>query len=92
MASTSDERDDALDYLCVLDFEATCETREQMQKGDMEIIEFPTVLVNLRTMQREAEFQRFVHTKRFPVSPYCTEVTGITQVRPHSTVSAMHSL
>ena len=70
------------DYLCVLDFEATCNTKDEMRRGDMEIIEFPTVLVNCRTLQREAEFQRFVKTKKYPlVSPYCTEVTGITQVR-----------
>lgn len=39
-----------LDYLCVLDFEATC---EEVNPDDYlhEIIEFPVLLLNLKTLQ-----------------------------------------
>ena len=67
------------DYFCVLDFEATCNTKEQMNRGDMEIIEFPSVLLKQDTLEKIDEFQRFVKTRKFPVSQYCTDVTGITQ-------------
>ena len=67
-------------YFVVLDFEATCNTKEQMNRGDMEIIEFPSVLIKRSTMEIVDEFQRFVKTKKFPeISQYCTDVTGITQ-------------
>ena len=40
----------ALDYLCVLDFEATC---EEVNPDDYlhEIIEFPVLLLNLKTLE-----------------------------------------
>ena len=39
-----------LDYLCVLDFEATC---EEVNPDDYlhEIIEFPVLLLNLKTLE-----------------------------------------
>ena len=39
-----------LDYLCVLDFEATCEDPNPPDYIH-EIIEFPVVLLNLKTLQ-----------------------------------------
>lgn len=45
----------------------------------MEIIEFPSVLLDTSTMEVVDTFQRFVTPKKFPVSPFCTELTGITQ-------------
>lgn len=39
-----------LDYLCVLDFEATCEA-ENPPDYIHEIIEFPVLLLNLKTLQ-----------------------------------------
>lgn len=39
-----------LDYLCILDFEATCEA-ENPPDYVHEIIEFPVLLLNLKTLQ-----------------------------------------
>ncbi len=46
----------SLDYLCVLDFEATC---EEPNPPDYihEIIEFPVVLLNLRTLEVVSEWK-----------------------------------
>ena len=90
-----------LRYLLVLDFEATC--------GDgvwnSEIIEFPTLLYDLRERELDvylhyswilnistfstyitglvkATFHEYVKPQIHPqLTPYCTELTGITQVR-----------
>ena len=63
-------------YLAVLDFEATCWS----DKPDHEIIEWPTVVVDLQTLEVVDEFRVFVRPKRQPVlSAFCIELTGITQ-------------
>lgn len=67
------------DYICVLDFEATCDTKQQMNRGDMEIIEFPSVLIDCAQKKVVDQFQRFVITQKFKVSQYCADLTGITQ-------------
>lgn len=46
------------EYFLVLDFEATCE--EDTQIKPQEIIEFPTVVVNTKTLQIESEFHHYV--------------------------------
>jgi inhibitor of KinA sporulation pathway (predicted exonuclease) len=67
-----------LDYLLVLDFEATCE-RDKLIKPQ-EIIEFPVVALNLKTLQVDAIFQSYVKPVAHPkLSKFCTELTGITQ-------------
>jgi 3'-5' exoribonuclease 1 len=38
------------DYICVIDFEATC-TENCLSDFPHEIIEFPIVLINIKTMQ-----------------------------------------
>jgi len=68
----------SVDFLAVLDFEATCEDGVQLKP--QEIIEFPTVLVNARTGQVAAEFHHYVTPDVNPVlTAFCTELTGITQ-------------
>ena len=69
----------SFDLICVLDFEATCDTEGRMRRMDMEIIEFPSVLIDSSTMEVVDEFQRFVTPLKYGVSPFCTELTGITQ-------------
>lgn len=67
-----------IDFFLVLDFEATCDN--QVKLRPQEIIEFPVLKVNAKTMQIEATFHSYiqpdVHTN---LTPFCTELTGITQ-------------
>lgn len=68
----------ALEHLVVLDFEATCDTNGAPQP--QEVIEFPSVLVSLRERAVVDAFESFVRPTHHPVlTPFCTELTGITQ-------------
>eukprot|EP00026_Physarum_polycephalum_P015014 Phypoly_transcript_15593.p1 GENE.Phypoly_transcript_15593~~Phypoly_transcript_15593.p1 ORF type:complete len:252 (+),score=34.54 Phypoly_transcript_15593:86-841(+) len=72
-------------YICVLDFEATCEKDNKAYLN--EVIEFPSVL--WRVAQNPNEKPVFVYVSEIqnyvkPVvnkilTPFCTELTGITQ-------------
>ncbi|MDC0366998.1 exonuclease domain-containing protein [bacterium] len=76
------------DYYLVVDFEATCDNRPGKKcvvpRYQMEVIEFPMVLVDAREKPAQvvpnAEFQTYVkpvlHTQ---LTPFCVELTGITQ-------------
>jgi len=68
-------------YLCVLDFEKTCQDRElDANFGPQEIIEFPSVLVARGVAAPVAQFESYVRPKTHPtLTPFCTELTGITQ-------------
>ncbi|XP_034478686.1 ERI1 exoribonuclease 2-like isoform X2 [Drosophila innubila] len=68
-------------YVIAVDFEATCwEKQAPPQWREAEIIEFPAVLVNLKTGKIEAEFHKYVMPIESPrLSTYCTELTGIEQ-------------
>jgi len=66
------------DFYAVIDFECTCERGARSFKH--EIIEFPVVFLNARTLEVEMEFRRFVRPTEKPVlSPFCKELTGIEQ-------------
>ena len=58
MSQKSKAAKQKFDYFLVLDFEATCE--ENNRSFPNEIIEFPTVLVDAKTLQTVAEFRQFV--------------------------------
>lgn len=67
-------------FVCVLDFEATCE--DNCPSYQNEIIEFPAVLMRLDVdkLVKISEFQQYVKPIINPVlSKFCTELTGITQ-------------
>ncbi|KRF98169.1 uncharacterized protein Dwil_GK15944, isoform C [Drosophila willistoni] len=68
-------------YVIAVDFEATCwEKQAPPQWREAEIIEFPAVLVNLKTGKVEAEFHKYIMPIESPrLSSYCTELTGIQQ-------------
>ncbi|EDW01271.1 GH20546 [Drosophila grimshawi] len=68
-------------YVIAVDFEATCwEKQAPPQWREAEIIEFPAVLVNLKTGKIEAEFHKYIMPFESPrLSTYCTELTGIDQ-------------
>lgn len=65
-------------YAVVLDFEATCWERKPVRP--QEIIEFPSVLVLLDTMEVVDEFTSFVRPFHNPkLTSFCCELTSITQ-------------
>ncbi|XP_033632736.1 3'-5' exoribonuclease 1-like [Asterias rubens] len=67
------------DYLCVIDFEATCEEPTPIDYIQ-EIIEFPIVLVNTKTMKIEDKFDSFIRPELNPrLSTFCKDLTSITQ-------------
>ncbi|XP_072261340.1 3'-5' exoribonuclease 1 isoform X2 [Pyxicephalus adspersus] len=75
----SSEVDTYYDYICVIDFEATCEDSNAPDYIH-EIIEFPIVLLNTRTLEIEDTFQRYVRPEIKPqLSQFCINLTGITQ-------------
>jgi inhibitor of KinA sporulation pathway (predicted exonuclease) len=65
-------------YLCVCDVEATC---DEFVKGYVhEIIEFPVVVVDLEEATIVDEFHSYVQpTVNTTLTPFCTQLTGITQ-------------
>ena len=67
------------DYLIYIDIEATCE--EPNPKHFIhEIIEFPAVMVELKSGEVESEFHQYIKPKINPkLSDFCTSLTGIEQ-------------
>ncbi|XP_008313668.1 3'-5' exoribonuclease 1 [Cynoglossus semilaevis] len=67
------------DYICVVDFEATCE-EDNPPDFLHEIIEFPMVLINTHTLEIVDSFQEHVKPELNPkLSDFCVKLTGITQ-------------
>eukprot|EP01147_Barroeca_monosierra_P002623 gene2623-5525_t len=65
-------------YICVVDFEATCE--ENDANFPNEIIEFPVVIVDVQKKEIIEKVQFYCRPKLNPVlSSFCIELTGITQ-------------
>eukprot|EP00042_Codosiga_hollandica_P044105 m.428859 g.428859 ORF g.428859 m.428859 type:complete len:277 (-) comp56710_c0_seq2:92-922(-) len=68
----------AFDFAAVLDFEAVCEQGVRIQP--QEIIEWPTVLFDLRSRTVVDEFHFYIKPRHHPtLTAFCTELTGITQ-------------
>ncbi|KAM4614624.1 3'-5' exoribonuclease 1 isoform 1-T1 [Polymixia lowei] len=67
------------DYICVVDFEATCE-EDNPPDFLHEIIEFPMVLINTHTLEIVDTFREYVKPEVNPqLSDFCVKLTGITQ-------------
>ncbi|KAK2882901.1 3'-5' exoribonuclease 1 [Channa argus] len=67
------------DYICVVDFEATCE-EDNPPDYLHEIIEFPMVLISTHTLEIVDTFQEYVKPELNPqLSDFCVKLTGITQ-------------
>ena len=63
------------EYYLVLDFEATC--LQGMRIEPQEIIEFPCLRINAKTLEIEDKFQEYVKPVERPkLSPFCTKLTG----------------
>jgi inhibitor of KinA sporulation pathway (predicted exonuclease) len=68
----------SIDYYVILDFEATCKANDLI--SPQEIIEFPCVLMNAKTLLVEDEFHSFVKPNFNPIlTNFCTSLTGIQQ-------------
>ncbi|XP_053318683.1 3'-5' exoribonuclease 1 isoform X2 [Spea bombifrons] len=79
LSKDSSNTDTYYDYICVIDFEATCEEGNS-RDYDHEIIEFPIVLINTKTLEIEDTFQRYVRPEvNTQLSEFCINLTGITQ-------------
>jgi inhibitor of KinA sporulation pathway (predicted exonuclease) len=62
----------------ILDFESTCDDQKTIKP--QEIIEFPSVVLDLESLQLTAEFEAFVRPVHHPeLTPFCRELTAITQ-------------
>ncbi|KAK2872607.1 hypothetical protein Q8A67_022504 [Cirrhinus molitorella] len=71
--------DEYFDYICVVDFEATCEENNPPDYLH-EIIEFPMVLIDTHTLEIVDSFQEYVKPVLNPqLSEFCVQLTGITQ-------------
>lgn len=79
MLKESSCADSYYDYICIIDFEATCEEGNPPEFIH-EIIEFPVVLLNTHTLQIEDTFQQYVRPEiNTQLSDFCVSLTGITQ-------------
>ncbi|RUP52122.1 exonuclease [Jimgerdemannia flammicorona] len=68
----------SLQYLLILDFEATCENTARILP--QEIIEFPVLIYDLSTDAVTATFHEYVRPVAHPkLTQFCMELTGITQ-------------
>lgn len=66
------------DYYLILDFEATCD--DKIKNFRNEIIEFPTLAINARTLKIDFEFHYYVKPKENKIlTQFCKELTGIQQ-------------
>ena len=64
----------------MLDFEANCVKEGEAPLKLQEIIEFPVVVVNVKSKKIEDIFHHYIQPKAVPkLDPFCTELTGITQ-------------
>jgi inhibitor of KinA sporulation pathway (predicted exonuclease) len=76
VVATSSDSGSEYDYLIVLDFEATC----WENSSDHEIIEFPSVVVDIKTGQIIDRIEQFVKPKKnVQLSEFCKDLTSITQ-------------
>ncbi len=74
---------ESVKYICVLDFEATCDVGVGY---DHEVIEFPSVLLEFCNKQKQyieiSRFDKFCQPLMKPkISSYCNLLTGITQAQ-----------
>jgi len=79
------------EYLLILDFEATCDLEKT--PSPQEIIEFPTLLYNIKERKIESIFHHYIRPDVHPeISDFCTELTGITQEQADNGISLHDAL
>ncbi|CAG8475598.1 10138_t:CDS:2 [Racocetra fulgida] len=73
-----------IDYLVVIDFEATCDENlsnpqaVQVTKETAEIIEFAWVIVDTNTLEVVYQHSQYVKPENTPLTSFCTTLTNIT--------------
>ena len=71
-------------YIICVDFEATCDELSeghetlQVTRDEQEIIEFPWVVLDVASLALCESKQLYIKPENTPVTPFCTELTGIT--------------
>lgn len=66
----------------VIDLEATCwDTEEEKAANTSEIIEIGVCLLNTETGEITAKRSIYVHPEKSKVSPFCEQLTGISQAK-----------
>lgn len=75
---------DNFQYICVLDFEATCDSDRDNLKPSNEVIEFPSVLLKWNAEEKKyvkiSEIQLFCKPLfNVQLTKFCKKLTGITQ-------------
>lgn len=83
-------------YICVLDFEATCDDQTKLNPRN-EIIEFPSVLLKLDhdtgKYIKVSEFQRFCKPLyNTQLTNFCKQLTGITQAQVDTGINFTQAL
>eukprot|EP01125_Pyxidicula_operculata_P018045 TRINITY_DN6388_c0_g1_i1.p1 TRINITY_DN6388_c0_g1~~TRINITY_DN6388_c0_g1_i1.p1 ORF type:complete len:216 (-),score=35.46 TRINITY_DN6388_c0_g1_i1:5-652(-) len=74
------------DYYIIIDYEATCEKDSKTFKN--EIIEFPGVLVDAKSMKIQDTFHTYIKPVEVPkLTNFCKELTGITQEKVNNGVT-----
>lgn len=76
-----------LDKLIVIDIEATCWEGDPPDGQEAEIIEIGVCVLDISTGQRVGKQSILVRPERSEVSPFCTELTTLTQHQVSSGVS-----
>jgi ERI1 exoribonuclease 3 len=77
------------DYLIVLDFEATC----WENSNDHEIIEFPSVVVDIKNKKIINKIEQFVKPSYNPkLSPFCKNLTSISQADVDGGISLQEAI
>jgi inhibitor of KinA sporulation pathway (predicted exonuclease) len=80
-----------LDQLIVIDIEATCWDDVPPEGQEAEIIEIGVCAVDIETGLRLSKQSILVKPERSEVSPFCTELTTLTQVQVAGGVSFAHA-
>ena len=80
-----------LDQLLVIDIEATCWDGQPPEGQEAEIIEIGVCTLDIPSGRRVSRQSILVQPERSEVSPFCTELTTLTQVQVERGVSFEHA-
>lgn len=68
-----------LDKILVIDIEATCWAEGPPAGQEAEIIEIGLCLLDVQTLLREGKQSLLIRPERSTISPFCTQLTSLTQ-------------